>query len=160
MSKRDEFRQPTKSLLAQRAGYLCSHPECRRPTIGPAASGDGTINVGEAAHITAAAEGGPRYDPLLSPEERRSEANGIWMCALHAKEVDSDEEQFTVEKLREWKSKAKTAAFDALTTGRLVLPEGMLAVDVELLERLGLTDSEIGKLTERPPSQRMIPTPK
>jgi hypothetical protein len=132
MPARDEFRQATKGRLAQRAGYLCSHPKCRRPTIGPVASGDGTINVGEAAHITAAAQGGPRYDPSLSSEERRSQANGIWMCGLHAKEVDSDYEHFTIEKLRDWKSRAEASAFDALTTGKLALPLGMLAVDAEL----------------------------
>jgi hypothetical protein len=149
MSARDEFTQATKRRLAQRAGYLCSHPECRRPTIGPAASNDGTVNLGEAAHITAAAPGGPRYDPFLSPEDRRGQANGIWMCSLHAKEVDSDEEHFTVEKLRDWKSRAEAGAFEALTTGRLILPQGMLAVDAEVLERLGLKGSEIGPLTER-----------
>lgn len=149
MPARDEFTPATKRRLAQRAGCLCSHPECRRPTIGPAASGDGTINLGEAAHITAAAQGGPRYDPFLSSEERRSQANGISMCALHAKEVDSDEKEFTVERLRDWKNKAETAAFDALTTGKLVLPQGILAVDAEVLEQLGLKDTDIGKLTQR-----------
>lgn len=149
MPARDEFTPATKRRLAQRAGYLCSHPECRRPTIGADASGDGTINLGEAAHITAAAQGGPRYDPFLSSEERRSQANGIWMCALHAKEVDSDEKEFTVERLREWKNKAEAGAFDALTTGKLVLPQGILAVDAEVLERLGLKDTDIGRLTER-----------
>src|SRR5436190_1364081 len=68
----------------------------------------------------------------LSSEERRSQANGIWMCAVHAKEVDSDDKHFTVEMLREWKSKAVTGAFDAVTTGKLVLPQGILAVDAEV----------------------------
>lgn len=149
MSARDEFTAAIKRRLAQRAGYLCSHLKCRRPTIGPAISGDGTISLGEAAHITAAAQGGPRYDRSLSSEERRSQANGIWMCALHAKEVDSDEKEFTVEKLREWKNKAETGAFDALTTGKLVLPQGILAVDAAVLERLGFKDIDVGRLTER-----------
>jgi hypothetical protein len=40
----------------------------------------------------------------------------------------SARDEFTpaIEKLREWKSKAETGAFDALTTGKLVLPEGKL----------------------------------
>lgn len=149
MSVRDEFTTPTKRRLAQRAGYLCSHPQCRRLTIGPDASDDGTINLGEAAHITAAAKGGPRYDPSLTFEEWRSQANGIWMCALHAKEVDSDEKHFTVEKLRKWKGEAEAGALDALTTGKLALPKGMLAVDAELVERLGLKDIDPGRVTER-----------
>ena len=148
-SVRNEFTPAIKLRLAQRAGYLCSHPECRQPTIGPAMSGDGTINLGEAAHITAAADGGPRYDGSLASEERRSQANGIWMCGRHAKEIDSDEKHFTVEKLRDWKRKAETGAFDALTTGKLVLPQGMVSIDVEVLDRLGLKDADLGRLTER-----------
>ena len=149
MSARDEFTPATKRRLAQRVGYLCSHPMCRQPTLGPAASGDGTINLGEAAHITAASPRGPRYDPSLSSEERRGQANGVWMCTRHAKEVNSDEKEFTVEKLRGWKANAETDAFEALTTGRLVLPEGILAVDAEVLERLGLEDADIEELTKR-----------
>src|SRR5438876_103016 len=107
MSKRDEFTSATKARLAKRVAYLCSHPECRRPTIGPALGDDGTVTVGEAAHITAAAVGGPRYDATLTPEERRDDRNGIWMCAVHAKHVDSDEKHFTVDLLRDWKKAAE-----------------------------------------------------
>jgi len=149
MSARDDFSKPTKRRLAEDAGYRCSHPECRRPTIGPAASGSEPTNLGEAAHITAAAPGGARYDSSLSSEERRAEANGIWMCAVHAKQVDSDEKEYTVGKLREWKAKAKADALDALTSGRLVLPEGILAVDAEVLDRLGLKDTDVASLTKR-----------
>ena len=148
MSPRDDFAKSTKRRLAEDAGYRCSHPECRRQTIGPAASGSEPTNLGEAAHITAAAPGGARYDAALTPEERRAEANGIWMCAIHAKQIDSDEEEYTVEKLREWKAKAKADAFDALTSGRVVLPEGILAVDAEVLDRLGLKDIDIEALTK------------
>jgi hypothetical protein len=41
--------------------------------------------VGEAAHISAAAPGGKRYDSSLTPEERRAPSNGIWLCELCAK---------------------------------------------------------------------------
>jgi hypothetical protein len=149
MSARDDFSKPTRRRLAEDVGYRCSHPECRRQTIGPAASGSKPTNLGEAAHITAAAPGGARYDPALSSEERRAEANGVWMCALHAKQVDSDEKEYTVEKLRKWKAEAKAEALDALTSGRLVLPVGILAIDADLLDRLGLKDSDIEALTTR-----------
>lgn len=32
---RDDFDKPTREALAQRAGYLCSFPECGSLTIGP-----------------------------------------------------------------------------------------------------------------------------
>lgn len=147
---RDEFTSATKTKLARRVGYLCSHPECRRPTSGPGAGG-GDVNIGEAAHITAAAPGGRRYDASLSPAQRRSEANGIWLCAVHAKHVDSDELQFTVDRLRDWKTSAERAAFNALTTGRISLPALALdlGLDVQVLERLDLRDADLDQLAHR-----------
>jgi hypothetical protein len=48
-----------------------------------------------------AAPGGPRYDETMSPEERSSANNGIWMCRDHGKAIDSTDSEFTVERLRE-----------------------------------------------------------
>lgn len=111
---RDDFTAPTKKRLAGRAGHRCSNPDCQAITIGPQPSGNGIINLGEAAHITAAAPGGPRYDDSLSPEQRRDDANGIWLCANHAKAVDSDAKQFTTDLLKSWKSTAEKRAFEEL----------------------------------------------
>ena len=43
----------------------------------------------------------------MSPEERSSAKNGIWMCSDHGKAIDSTIRQFTVERLREWKKQAE-----------------------------------------------------
>jgi hypothetical protein len=61
------------------------------------------IDVGVAAHITAAAPGGPRFDPNLSDKERASATNGIWLCQNCAKLVDSDVARFSALALRGWK---------------------------------------------------------
>lgn len=111
---RDDFTAPTKKRLAGRAGHRCSNPYCQALTIGPQPRGNGTISLGEAAHITAAAPGGPRYDGSLSPEQRRDDANGIWLCANHAKAVDSDPKQFTIDLLKSWKATAEKRAFEEL----------------------------------------------
>jgi len=37
----------------------------------------------------------------MSPEERSSANNGIWMCRDHGKAIDSTDSEFTVERLRE-----------------------------------------------------------
>jgi hypothetical protein len=66
--------------------------------------------MGKAAHITAAAPGGPRYNALLSPQQRKHADNGIWLCANHADEVDSNEARFSVDELRRWKDAAELAA--------------------------------------------------
>lgn len=72
-------------------GGKCSNPNCRRETKGPHSNPQKRVSIGEAAHITAAAEGGPRYNPDLTPEERSSIENGIWLCKSCARMIDSDE---------------------------------------------------------------------
>ncbi len=93
--------------IAKRAGWLCSFPTCRKPTVGATSDDDGDINIGTAAHICAAAPGGPRYDETMSHEERSSAKNGIWMCRDHGKAIDSTDSEFTVERLRKWKKQAE-----------------------------------------------------
>ncbi|WP_217895383.1 NACHT domain-containing protein [Sphingobium sp. Z007] len=93
--------------IAKRAGWLCSFPSCRTLTVGATADGDGEINIGTAAHICAASPGGPRYDERMTPAERSSAENGIWMCRDHGKAIDSDVKEFTVDRLRQWKELAQ-----------------------------------------------------
>ena len=68
MNKRDDFSQKTIDRLCERVGGKCSNPNCRRETKGPHSNPQKRVSIGEAAHITAAAEGGPRYNPDLTPE--------------------------------------------------------------------------------------------
>jgi hypothetical protein len=100
---RDEFSEQTKRLLAQCVGYLCSRRECGAATVGPQDGASKTVNVGVAAHITAASAAGPRYDPLFSAKERTAAANGIWLCQNCAKLIDSDPNRFTIAVLQRWK---------------------------------------------------------
>ena len=51
---RDDFPLPTKELLAERVAYRCSNPECRQVTSGPQKDPTKSVNIGVAAHITAA----------------------------------------------------------------------------------------------------------
>lgn len=107
---RDDFPTAVKKLLAARAGYRCSNPNCQRLTIGPASTPNESVSIGEAAHITAAAPGGPRYDPNLSPEERKSAGNGIWLCKVDARLIDVDPARYTEQVLRQWKVEAEARA--------------------------------------------------
>ena len=58
MNKRDDFSQKTIDRLCERVGGKCSNPNCRRETKGPHSNPQKRVSIGEAAHITAAAEGG------------------------------------------------------------------------------------------------------
>lgn len=106
--------------LARRVGFVCSNPSCGQATVGPQANESGAVNVGVAAHITAASPGGPRYDRTLTSEVRRSATNGIWACQSCAKLIDSDDARFTVSKLKEWKERAEHLALQRINASRLV----------------------------------------
>lgn len=107
---RDDFTPTTKDILAKRVGYRCSNPNCRKLTSGPNEANDKAINIGVAAHITAAAEGGPRYDASLTEGERKSSENGIWLCQNCAKLIDSDIKKYSIDNLKEWKKLSEQAA--------------------------------------------------
>lgn len=119
---RDEFSEKTKAQIAKQVGYLCSFPNCRVFTVGATQDGRSIINIGTAAHICAAAPGGPRYDDRMSATERSAPENGIWMCRDHGKAIDSDEKAFPAKLLREWKQQAHTEAWE-----RVLRVEGKVA---------------------------------
>src|SRR3984957_219167 len=111
---RDDFKKAIKEVLARRVAYLCSNPVCRRPTVGPHTQPTKSVLVGEAAHITGAASGGPRFDASLTQEERGSAPNGIWLCSKCAKLIDRDESRFPVSLLKKWKDEAEHEALAAI----------------------------------------------
>jgi hypothetical protein len=107
---RDEFSNTIKEILAKRVGYRCSNPGCRQATSGPQENPTKVINIGVAAHITAASPDGPRYDPNMTPEDRSTAVNGIWLCQSCGKLVDNDPIRYTVEILQSWKVLAERSA--------------------------------------------------
>lgn len=101
---RDDFSRRTKSDLALRASYLCSH--CKCSTVGPSdEASDAVTMIGVAAHIAAAAagSGARRYDPGMTASERSHISNGIWLCASCSILIDRDELRFSVKALQELK---------------------------------------------------------
>ena len=102
---RDDFSAKTVETLAKRVAYRCSNPACGRITIAPNLdNGEKATIIGIAAHITAAAPGGPRFDNALNTDERVSIGNGIWLCANCSILIDREPATYTVTLLREWKT--------------------------------------------------------
>ncbi len=114
---RDNFSKPTRRILAARVGHTCSFLDCGRLTIGPKKEAGEFQILGNACHITAASENGPRYDDSLTPGQRSHYDNGIWMCPTHARLIDNDDSNFTVEQLRQWKADAVARAAERLRSG-------------------------------------------
>lgn len=129
-SKRDDFKETTKDIMAKRVGYRCSNPSCRKPTCGASDDPNNYSNIGVAAHICAAARGGKRYNPDMSKEERRDIHNGIWLCQTCSKLIDSDDLRYTVDLLHKWKSLSEEIAILDLETAS---PAQFVEQDKELI---------------------------
>lgn len=72
---------PLKKVLRElylKSGNQCAYSECSHKMI----ESDGTF-VGEICHIEAAEEGGERFNPNQSNEDRRAFNNLILMCHRH-----------------------------------------------------------------------------
>ena len=113
---RHNFTQPTIKMLALRVAYTCSNPECGKTTVGPHTDSGKAAIIGIAAHITAAAPGGPRYDALLSESERCHLKNGIWLCSNCSTIIDKDSALYPKEIVVEWKETTE-AKFRNLLAG-------------------------------------------
>ena len=111
---RDDFSAKTKDTLAKRVGFICSNPECKMLTIGPNSDGKNSVSIGVAAHISAASEGGPRYDFNLTSEERQDISNGIWLCQTCSRLIDRDINKYPVEILQQWKQNSELEASEKL----------------------------------------------
>jgi hypothetical protein len=94
-SGRDDFSAADIRVLGERAAYICS--------IGPHSDPDKSLKTGKACHIRAASEGGPRYDPNQTAEERSDISNGIWLCSNCSDRIDKDPLRFVVDTLLDWR---------------------------------------------------------
>lgn len=110
MSARVEFTEKIKRAIGGRVNYVCSNPGCFCSTTGPHWEANRAARIGEAAHICAASEEGPRYDPGMTDEERGGAGNGIWLCANCHTMVDDDAGSYPVATLQAWKSDAEALA--------------------------------------------------
>ncbi|MBB1426611.1 hypothetical protein H5181_09065 [Shewanella sp. SG44-2] len=163
--QRDDFKAKIKRELADRASNLCSKPGCQNLTKGARAGAPGSAGVGVAAHISAASEGGPRYNPDLTPEQRSDYQNGVWLCQTCSVLIDSDALKYPVTTLVQWRNEAEAYSnanlgkplYDASTvrkeciksvvehaTGDTISSSTQLAV-----EALNINNTELSRLDPR-----------
>ncbi len=113
MSDRDDFDEKIKILLAKRVGFVCSNPSCGVSTIGPSITNELAVNyIGIAAKVySASPDNGPRANPKLSSEERKSITNGIHLCSKCANLIDKNKGiDFPAAILLDWKKQAESIA--------------------------------------------------
>ena len=106
-----DFTNATRRLLGDRVGWRCSYPGCNALTVGPGDGPNEFAQVGTAAHIHSAALNGPRGRGTLTDAELADVSNGIWCCATHGREIDTNAGRgYSVETLRAWKHVREEAA--------------------------------------------------
>lgn len=127
---RHEFNTTTRRTIAERAGYVCSNPDCTTLTIGPdTANPSKSTSTGIAAHICAAAPGGPRYDMAMSSRARSGISNAMWLCATCSHLVDKNGgADYPADVLRRWKKEHERLIKSHLESSKSV---GLLAASDE-----------------------------
>jgi hypothetical protein len=137
-NNRDDFSPSTIKAAGERVGLLCSFCGCLTKAAS-AESEKKVSSIGVAAHICAASPGGPRYDPSMTVDERKSIENCIWMCETHARLIDTDVVSYPRERLLQMKKTAEERTRKALEEGRssfnFIESSGFeIAVTKEILE--------------------------
>lgn len=87
----------TLRALFAKSGNCCAFPGCKNKIIN-----NKNQLIGEICHIEAAEEGGERYNPKQTDEERRHYDNLILLCHEHHVETN-DVQEYTVNKLKNMK---------------------------------------------------------
>ncbi|TGE23992.1 hypothetical protein E5K00_01895 [Hymenobacter aquaticus] len=94
----------THKMIWGRSGNMCAFPECKKVLVVDETSTDDPSVIGEEAHIVAQKIDGPRGKSSLSLDQRDKYDNLILLCSVHHKIVDDQENEYTVQKLHEFKS--------------------------------------------------------
>jgi len=137
---------------------LCSNPTCRAHTSGPQIDPEKIVNVGVGAHITAASQGGPRFDFSLSEKERRSVSNGVWLCQTCAKLVDSDQMLYTTALLKRWKADAEKEAQNRIgKTNKLLSNRALKKAEEDLKRNHKVRDELRRAFIKSTDQQRSLP---
>ena len=95
--KRLKPKPETLRELFLKSGNLCAFPNCTTLMMN-----EQGVFIGQVCHIKAAENGGPRFSPAMTNEQRRAPADLMLMCYAHH-QVTDDEKKFPVNKLRKMK---------------------------------------------------------
>jgi len=95
--------EPTKRVLFARSGNLCAFPNCNTHLVQEKTGDDPPSIVGNICHIKGKKPDAPRYDTGMSDQERDAIDNLILLCATHHKLIDDQYNEYTVEKLQQFK---------------------------------------------------------
>ena len=100
MNEKPKRLAPRPEILREfflKSGNLCAFPNCTALMMN-----EQGVFIGQLCHIEAAEEGGPRFNPDMTNEDRRAASNLMLMCYEHHKVTD-DVKKYPVKKLGKMK---------------------------------------------------------
>lgn len=106
--------QAEKKILQIRSGNMCAFPGCTEPMVRKSTFGIREKLIGEIAHIVSDTPDGPRGKHNLPSGEHNKHPNLMMMCPNHHTEIDTHEETYTVEMLRQMKADHEAAVESAI----------------------------------------------
>lgn len=144
-SLRDRAPAAQEKVVIARSGNKCGYPGCGLDlTIDPKVDGDRPKATGKVAHIAAASPGGPRYDTSMTPEERGSAQNLIYLCGSHHDAVDTQLEYHTREFLLEAKRAHEVAVERAVRNALGEVTYAELTVVCTVIASTPVTPQQLG----------------
>ena len=129
----------TDKMIWGRSGNICAFPECRKFLVVDKTATDDPSLIGEEAHIVGKSKDGPRGKSDLGADQRDKYENLILLCAVHHKIVDDQENEYTVEKLHQFKNNHEHWVKESLiTNSRKIKDDELYATYIEKF--ISLTD--------------------
>lgn len=138
------YTRPTIRKLDILSRNQCAAPDCQRKLI----AWDGDTIASKICHIEAASEGGSRYNPLMTNDERRHFDNLILLCDECHGVIDNpiNEAKYPKELLVEWKEMHEAIAKMEILNNRPSLLgdaiNGIASLDFEELDNIGISEGE------------------
>lgn len=106
----------TQKMLWGRAASRCAFPECKIELVMDATETDDESLVGEACHIVARSEDGPRGKSELTTEQRDKYSNLLLLCNIHHKIIDDQPGEYSVDALKTLRTKHESWVKSQLQT--------------------------------------------
>ena len=95
---RKHIEKDTYRTLFAKTGNQCAFPKCTHPLID-----EDDDFIAQVWHIEAAEQGGERFNPAMSDDQRRGASNLLVLCYRHHKKTN-DVKTYTVEVLKKIKA--------------------------------------------------------
>lgn len=131
-NKKKTIPQPDMKVLYMLSGGKCA--KCKQPLFLTKADGN-VSNLSEMAHICGEKSDAARYDETMTDEQRQSYSNLMAMCPKCHKEIDDDEQKYTVPILNKMKEEHEQTVMQMLTSSIDNVTSEELSLTIKFLSK-------------------------